>query len=170
MESVSDIWGLAADKWDEVMAQVGEADMATSTTCDGWSVQDLVDHAMGWQGRGGAAFGVEAADWAERKPALKAALADPANLEGTVEAFGGMPKQAVAGLLTTDLLVHAWDLARSVGADETLPDAAVQSALMGLQRLPEPMLRSENMFGAAVEVPEDAIAQDRLIAFVGRQP
>ena len=41
---------------------------------------------------------------------------------------------------------------------------------MGLQRLPEQMLRGETMFGAAVEVAEDASAQDRLLGFVGRQP
>jgi hypothetical protein len=41
---------------------------------------------------------------------------------------------------------------------------------MGLQRLPEEMLRSDRMFGPAVEVADDASAQDRLIAFVGRKP
>ena len=42
--------------------------------------------------------------------------------------------------------------------------------MMGLQRMPEEMLRGERMFGPAVEVAEDASAQDKLIGFVGRQP
>ena len=173
MESISDIWGLAADKWDEVVSQVGDDDWAKPTPCDDWTVRDLVDHAMQWQGRGGGVFGAGVApdaDWADLKPALATALADPTNLEGNAEALGGMPKQAVAGLITADLLVHAWDLARSIGADATLPEAAVESTLMGLQRLPEEMLRSDRMFGPAVEVAEDASSQDRLIAFVGRNP
>ncbi|MEL6984257.1 MAG: TIGR03086 family metal-binding protein [Actinomycetota bacterium] len=173
MDSIGDVWSQAADKWDEVIAQVGDDDWAKPTPCDGWTVQELVDHAMHWQGRGGDVFGagVDAgADWGALRPALGAALADPANLEGNAESLGGTPKQAVAGLITADLLVHSWDLARSIGADTTLPDAAVQSTLMGLARLPEEMLRSDRMFGPAVEVADDASAQDKLIAFVGRTP
>ncbi len=173
MHSVADIWGLAADKWDEVIAQVGDDDWTKATPCEEWTVRELVDHAMHWQGRGGGVFGadVEAdADWATLRPALAAALTDPANLEGNAEALGGIPKQAVAGLITADLLVHSWDLATAIGADATLPDAATKSTLMGLQRLPEPMLRSDSMFGPAVEVADDASAQDKLIAFVGRTP
>ncbi len=173
MDSVGDIWGLAADKWDEVIGQVGDDDWTKATPCDGWTVRDLVDHAMHWQGRGGGVFGADVgpdADWATLRPALAAALADPANLEGTAEALGGTPKQAVAGLITADLLVHSWDLAQSIGADATLPEAAAESTLMGLQRLPEEMLRNDRMFGPAAEVAEDASSQDKLIAFVGRNP
>lgn len=173
MDGVGDIWELAADKWDEVVSQVGDDDWAKSTPCDGWTVRELVDHAMHWQGRGGQVFGADVGDdaeWAALKPALATALADPANLEGNAEALGGTPKQAVAGLITADLLVHSWDLATSIGADASLPEAAVESTLMGLGRLPDEMLRNDRMFGPAVEVADDASPQDRLIAFVGRQP
>lgn len=173
MESIAQAWSLVADRWDEVMAQASEGDMANATPCADWSCQELVDHAMFWQGQGAAVFGAElpeGAGWDAVKPAMAAALADPAALEGTADAMGGMPKQAVAGLVTTDLLVHTWDLARSLGVDASLPEPAVQAAMMGLQRLPEEMLRSETMFGPAVEVPEDASAQDKLIGFVGRTP
>ncbi len=173
MDNIGSIWGLAADKWDEVMSQVGDDDWAKPTPCDGWTVQDLVDHAMRWQARGGNVFGADVgpdADWMSLKPALATALANPANLEGAAEALGGTPKQAVAGLITADLLVHSWDLARSIGADDTLPEVAVESTLVGLQRLPEEMLRSDRMFGPAVEVADDASSQDKLIAFVGRNP
>ncbi len=173
MESIADVWLSAAEKWDEVIAQVGDDQWEASTTCDDWTVQELVDHTMFWQGRGAGVFCdglADDADWPARKAALAEALADPANLEGVAEAMGGTPKPAVAGLITADLLVHSWDLARSIGADETLPTAAVTSTLMGLQRLPEEMLRSERMFGPAVEVADDASPQDQLIAFVGRTP
>ncbi|MCP4223258.1 MAG: TIGR03086 family protein [Actinomycetia bacterium] len=173
MEDTGDIWGLAADVWDEVVGQVGKDDWSKATPCDGWTVRELVDHTMHWQGRGGSVFGADVgpdADWTTLKPALAAALADPANLEGTAEALGGTPKQAVAALVTADLLIHSWDLARSIGADATLPEAAVESTLMGLQRLPEEMLRNDRMFGPAVEVADDSSSQDKLIAFVGRRP
>ncbi len=173
MESVADVWGLAAGKWDDVVAQVGDADWDKPTPCSEWTVRDLVEHTMSWQARGSAVFGAEVgddADWATVRPAMQSALSDPANLEGNAEQFGGTPKQAVAGLVTADLLIHSWDLARAIDADATLPEPAVQATLMGLQRMPEPMLRSERFFAAAVEVPDDASPQDQLIGFVGRQP
>ena len=173
MQGIGDVWGQAADKWSEIVDQIGDDDWAKPTPCDDWTVRELVDHAMFWQGRGAGVFGAEVADdadWATVRAALDAALADPANLAGEAEQMGGMPKAAVAGLVTTDLLVHSWDLARAIGADETLPEEAAASTMMGLQRMPEEMLRGERMFGPAVEVAEDASAQDKLIGFVGRQP
>ena len=173
MDSIADAWSQAADKWDEVIAQVGDADWEKPTPCEGWTVRELVDHAMFWQGRGGGVFGVDNAadaEWADLRAGLATALADPANLEGNAEELGGTPKQAVAGLITTDLLVHSWDLARSIGADGSLPETAAASTLMGLQRLPEAMLRSDRMFGPEVAVADDASVQDKLIGFVGRTP
>ena len=173
MAGPGDIWNQAAEKWTEVAARIGDDDWAKPTTCPEWTVRDLVDHAMHWQAMGGGVVGAGTApgqDWDTVRPALAAALQDPGNLEGTAEAFGNMPKQAVAGLLVGDLLIHSWDLARSIGADETLPVEAVESTLMGLQRLPEQMLRGDTMFGAPIDVPDDARPQDKLIAFAGRRP
>ena len=97
MSGPGDIWNLAAQKWNDTIAHVGDDDWDTATTCDGWTVRDLVDHAMHWQGLGGGALGAGTTpgqDWAEVQPAMAAALQDPANFEGTVEQFGGMPRQA----------------------------------------------------------------------------
>jgi len=166
------MWGMVAAKWVEVNDQIGETDWTKDSTCDGWCVKDIVDHALGWQIAGGNVVGAdiaEGADWATIQTAMTAALSDPENLEGEAEGFGGMPKQGVAGMIIGDLLIHSWDVARSLGVDETLPEEAVTSTLMGLQRLPDAMLRSETMFGPAIEVAEDASAQEKLLGFVGRQ-
>jgi len=173
MQGPGAVWQQAVSKWDEVASQIGDADWEKPTTCDGWTVRDLVDHAMHWQAVGGAEIGAGTApgqEWAEVQPALAAAFGDPANFEGVSENFGGMPKQGVAGMIIGDLLVHSWDLARSLGVDETLPAEAVESTLMGLQRIPDQVLRGDKMFGPAIEVADDASTQDQLIAFVGRQP
>ena len=172
MSSVNDMWGLVAARWSEVTNQISDADWEKPSTCDGWCVKDVVDHAVGWQIAGGNVFGAEipeGADWSTIQNSMTAALSDPANLEGTAEGFGGMPKQGVAGMVIGDLLVHTWDVARSIGVDDTLPEEAVTSTLMGLQRMPEPMLRSETMFGPAIDVADDASAQEKLLGFVGRQ-
>ena len=80
-----------------------------------------------------------------------------------------MPKHQMFGLLIGDVLIHAWDLARAIGADDTLPPAAVEATMLGLSRMPQEQMRGA-MFAAAVEVDDDASAQDKLIAFSGRRP
>ena len=173
MSDIGDIWRQAAGKWSEVAAQIIEDDWDRATTCDEWTVRELVDHAMHWQGMGGGILGAGTAsgdDWATIEPKLSAAFDDPSNLEGSAEQLGGMPKQQVAGLLIGDLLLHAWDLARSIGADETLPVAAVEATMAGLERMPSEMLRASKRFGEQVEVADDAGPQDRLLAYAGRTP
>jgi uncharacterized protein (TIGR03086 family) len=173
MSGIGDIWRQSAAKWSEVAAQITDDDWGKTTPCEGWTVRDLVDHVMHWQGMGGGIVSAGTTpedDWATIEPKVSAALDDPTNLEGTAEQMGGMPKQQVAGFLIGDLVIHAWDLARSIGADETLPDAAVEATMMGLQRVPAEMMRSSNMFGAPLEVGDGASAQDRLLAFAGRKP
>lgn len=171
MSQMGDIWRQAADKWSEVSAQITDDHWDQPTTCPEWTVRDLVDHAMQWQGNGGGMLGAGTSpgdDWDAIKPKLSEALDDPSNLEGNAEGFGGMPKQQVAGFVIGDLLIHSWDLARSIGADESLPEGAVQATLMGLQRAPDEMLRSATMFAPALEVADDASPQERLLAFAGR--
>lgn len=172
MTAQGDLWRQAAGKWNEVSAQIGDNWEAT-TPCDDWSVRELVDHAMHWQGQGGSILGAGTApgdDWSKIEPALSAALDDPTNLEGNADQMGGMPKQQAAGFVIGDLLVHSWDLARALGADDTLPADVVEATMMGLQRVPEQMLRGENMFGPQIDVADDASAQDKLLGFLGRQP
>lgn len=63
-----------------------------------------------------------------------------------------------------------------IGAEGDLDAAAVvaraaASALApGATNLIEQLLRDSGHFGPAVEVPDDASAQDKLVGFVGRDP
>jgi uncharacterized protein (TIGR03086 family) len=173
MADPADIWRQAATKFGEVLATVADDQWGAPTPCDDWTVRDLVDHALYWQAMGGGILGAGTSpgdDWATIEPAVSGALDDPSNLEGVAESFNDMPKHQVLGLLIGDLLIHSWDLARAIGADDTLPPEAVESTMLGMSRMPDEMLRGTNMFGPQVEVADDASAQDKLIAFVGRTP
>jgi uncharacterized protein (TIGR03086 family) len=64
---------------------------------------------------------------------------------------------------------RVYDLARFIGADTTMPDDLVQGLWEEiLPRADE--WRQIGVFGPAVEVPEDAPLQDRLLALTGRDP
>jgi hypothetical protein len=102
-------------------------------------------------------------------------LSDVSNLEGTVPEFAGSPKPNLAAFMIGDLLIHSWDLARSIGADETLPPTAVEATMDGLHHVPPELLRGHNplgmpMMGPPVEISGDASLQDRMLAFSGRRP
>ena len=172
MTQQAELWRQAAAKWNEVAAQIGDR-WDVSTPCEGWTVRDLVDHTMHWQSHGGSVLGAGTSagdDWAAVEPALSSALDDPANLEGTVDEMGGTPRQQIVGFVIGDLLVHSWDLAQALGVDDTLPVEVVESTMAGLGRVPEAMLRGDNMFGPQIEVGPDASPQEQLLAFCGRRP
>jgi uncharacterized protein (TIGR03086 family) len=72
------------------------------------------------------------------------------------------------GALTTDVLVHTWDLARAarqpVALDEELcarAYAAVRASEFG---------RDPALFGPEVSIDERAPVAERLVAFYGRDP
>lgn len=169
-----DLWRQTAEAWDQRFQAIGEQ-WEAGTPCAEWSVKDLVDHAVGVQrGIATGMLGAELADdadWPAVNAAINAALEDPSVLDGEVPQgpFGPMPKSMMLGIGTSDLLVHTWDLARAVGADETLPPAPVEAAYMGLQRMPEEALRQPGRFDAAIEVADGADTQAKLLGFAGRQ-
>lgn len=69
--------------------------------------------------------------------------------------------------LTRDVLVHTWDLARAVGADDRLNPAWCE-----LFCVPDDLeaLSSSGMFKAPLAVPDESDAQARLLARLGRDP
>jgi len=175
MSGPGQVWQQAADNLNRHLQAVTDDQWEAATPCEGWTVRDLVDHAVHWQAVGGSVIGAGTTpgdEWEKVYAALGEAVKDPSNFEGALEGgpFKGMEKHQVFGLVVADALIHSWDLARAIGADETLPGEAVEGVLLGLERMPDQMLRSETMFGPAVEVPADASQQDKMLALAGRQP
>ena len=48
---------------------------------------------------------------------------------------GDMPGSVVLRFRVTDLLIHQWDVARSIGADDTLDDTLVEEVWTGIQTM-----------------------------------
>lgn len=71
--------------------------------------------------------------------------------------------------LTRDVLVHTWDLARAVGADDRLDPAWCQLFYAGLPADPRASSPS-GMFKAPVSVPDESDPQAKLLARLGRDP
>jgi uncharacterized protein (TIGR03083 family) len=71
--------------------------------------------------------------------------------------------------LTRDVLVHTWDLARAVGADDRLNLEWCELFYASLPADPQ-ALSSSGMFGAPLAVPTESDVQARLLARLGRDP
>ncbi len=169
-----DIWNSSADAFTQRFEAISEEQWAASTPCEGWTVKELVDHAVGVQVQfAGGLVGAdipEGADWPTARDAIQAALATEGVLDGMTEMppMGTVPKTVPFGISASDLLIHTWDLARAIGADESLPAAPVAATHAGLQRFPEQAMRGEGMFGPAIDCGDDADEQTKMLGFAGR--
>jgi uncharacterized protein (TIGR03086 family) len=138
--------------------------------CSEWDARGVLEHVIGFHDvlllRPLGAKPVRAKDdpearWTVTVHALFDALSRPEVLDAQ--------RQSLLGVLTTDVLIHTWDLARAIGADVTLDTRLCQIGLDRGQANREQFAQSD-MFGPAVWVPEEASAQDRLLGFFGRDP
>jgi uncharacterized protein (TIGR03086 family) len=179
MASTLDRFDVAAGGFRERLAALGPDDGARPSPCEGWSAMDVVNHAIGVVVQvtnlvGTALPDDDASSGLVRYDAavadLRGKVADP--VLGTTQVdspFGTMAlKQLVSGIVIHDLLVHTWDLARAVGADERLDDELVTHTLASMTPFDE-VLRDHG-FAASVPVDADADEQTKLLCFLGRRP
>jgi uncharacterized protein (TIGR03086 family) len=147
------------------------------TVCTEFTVAQLAGHLIGsitfLGGAAGAEFPRTAATALE---ARVAAAAQPAleawshrGLDGTVKVGPNeMPAQLALGILSIELLVHAWDFARATGQQVTASDELTGHVLGVARTVITPEVRRNNGFADAVPAGPDAGLLDRLIAFTGR--
>jgi uncharacterized protein (TIGR03086 family) len=81
----------------------------------------------------------------------------------------GPDAAAVLPNVTRDVLVHTWDLARAVEADDLL-DARLCEAFYAALSSEQSALNASGMFDAPVAIGEHADVQSKLLARLGRNP
>jgi uncharacterized protein (TIGR03086 family) len=151
---------------------------------DGWGARDVIRHLTQWfPAFLAAGSGVELAHgpavdhdpvaaWRVHSDAVQALLDDPATA-GRVLAdphVGELPlDRAVDQLYTADVFMHTWDLARATSQEDRLDPNFCAELLSGME-LMEEAIRASGQYGARVPVPDDADAQTRMLAFIGRNP
>jgi uncharacterized protein (TIGR03086 family) len=180
------LWGFVAG--------VGEFDRGVrseqwhnATPCAGWDVRALVNHLVIEQlwapllldgatieDVGDRFDGDQLGDdpvvaWADAAAAAREAFAAPGALRRFVElSYGRRPAERYCREMTMDLTVHAWDLARGINTDERLDGRLVSDVLAFIEPQVE-QLATTGLFATPVAVGEDADAQTRLLALLGRR-
>ena len=96
------------------------------------------------------------------------AVSAPGALDRTVHlSFGDFPGSEYAWQLSADHLIHGWDLAHAIGADEQLePDLVEAIASWYVER--EDLYRQVGAVADRVDVPDNADPQTKLLAAFGR--
>jgi len=72
-------------------------------------------------------------------------------------------------ICTPDILIHTWDLARSVGASDRL-DIELCSVALDAAPATTVVADRSGLFAPPVPIRSDASIQDRLLALRGRDP
>ncbi|MGW4089377.1 TIGR03086 family metal-binding protein [Nocardia sp. NPDC004750] len=175
----------------DVVDRVRPDALDAETPCAGWRVRDLLEHMITQNhGFAAAARGSEDLEvWTVR------ASADPvadyrASADDVLAAFAaedvlerslllpeilpdqGIPAVRVIGFHLVDSVVHAWDVARSIGETIT-PDLDVAEAALTIAlAVPDGPERTVPgaAFAPALSVPEHTPTLDRILLLLGRSP
>lgn len=180
MTVTSDRYTHLADRFSVVVDSLTPTDWDAPSPCDGWTARDVLDHVMSTQRDFLAQHGIDAGSsiqgkadaaraWHAHDTRLRELLADPAVAD--LEYDGVFGRSTVGAAITTfygfDLIVHRWDLAQSAGQDEVL-DAAELDTIEALADGFGEHLYGEGVCKPAVDVPDDADRQTKVLARLGR--
>ena len=180
MSEITDRVNLAVSGFDARVQAAPADSWGNQSPCVEWKARDVVAHVANFHLNLAGAITdtppVLVADdediiaaWGRAKTALSGAMETGDLTKNVPGPFGPMPAADVLGrLVTTDTLVHTWDLARAVGGDESLDPALVEGAHSGLKPM-DAMIRQPGIFDAKIEPSAGADAQTEFLCFLGRK-
>ncbi len=97
------------------------------------------------------------------------AFGAPGALDGRVSlSYGPRPTAEYLWEMTVDALIHSWDLARGIGADETLDEELLTLAYERTLPIAD-RLQESGLFAPPVPVEDAAPLQTKLLALFGRR-
>src|SRR5688500_3416920 len=154
----------ACNGFAEVAAQVQNWD--APSPCSDWDARGVVEHVIGFhEVLVLRPLGVKAdrprenpvARWKATQAAIVEAMSKPGALDEEVD-MGGGNKTGLGGLvgtLSTDVLVHSWDLAKAGGVE---PKLDTELCTIGYERAEQnrEMFAKSDMFSDEVKVSDDA--------------
>ena len=153
--------------------------------CDGWDARDVLEHVIGFHDvlllrplelKPQRPRDDPGRRWSLTLDRLELALRRDGLFEQEVEvpavgtnSSSRLDARTLVPRLSQDVLVHTWDLARAVGADDRLDPGWCASFLDKLPTDPD-ALSASGMFGRPIAVAALADAQSQLLGRLGRDP
>ena len=162
----------------KVVESVDPEKWDAQSPCTEWDARGVVEHVIETQNDWILKpLGVQTerqenvvARWKATDAALDKALSSDDALDRDVQGpMGDTTVRSLIQPLTSDLLMHSWDVGRAVGIDVELdPEVAAAALEMGEQA--GEGLQASGMFGPPVPVADDATVADRMLGVFGRDP
>lgn len=177
----------AMDGFDAQVQQIRDDQWDNDTPCTEWSVRDLLNHVVSELRWGPHILGggtiEEAAGrfdgdqlgadpkraWRDAADGIRKALSEPGVLDRKVHvSWGVIPAHQYMFQMFTDQLIHAWDLARGIDADDRL-DPELVTYLYEKMAPRKEQIATWAAFADPIDPPEDADTQTKLLALYGRR-
>jgi len=166
-----------ASEWtlNKIVGAAGKLD--ASTPCDEWDVRGLMNHMLDTQHYFvGSARGDDVSPPSPHPPEVvgddpvadferaRAETLSTFGEEGVIEKTG-----PALGIAFSDQLLHGWDLAKATGQDARMPEGLPEAAYEMIHGRFTDEQRT-GIFKPEVAVAPNASAQDKLLAYTGRNP
>ncbi|WP_431903211.1 maleylpyruvate isomerase family mycothiol-dependent enzyme [Amycolatopsis thermoflava] len=169
-----------AARFTALVDSAASGDWARPSPVAGWTALDVVKHLVEWSRSFLRGAGIElpaldvgadpAAAWKQHVADIQAILEDPAGRVLSNPHTGDNPvDEAIDQFYTADVWMHTWDLGKALGREPDLGQDRCAAALAAMRPI-EHLLRDSGQYGPAVPVADDASPQDKLMAFIGRDP
>ena len=193
MSAIADRYRKHAEAFGRKVAAVRPDQWSNQSPCEAWNARDVVDHIVTMHG-----VMLRPLDLAPRPApsvnddplaAFEAARADVEAVLADADLAGAESdtpngrmtvERQIDEVVSDDLVLHGWDLARATGQDDAMElkdverlwsiTTAIPAELMEKYRTPGAFGAGIEVYGPEVEVPEDAPLQDRLLGAIGRDP
>jgi uncharacterized protein (TIGR03086 family) len=188
VEGIAERYRRRAAGFEAKVAAVQADQWVNQSPCEKWTARDVLDHVVGMHGYMlvGRSLGDLPDDPLEAfrraRQAVEEVLDDPelATTEVSTPTGPMTAAEQIDRVVSDDLVLHGWDLARATGQDETMEpsdverlwasNSAIPAEVIAKYRTPGAFGPGIEVFGPEVVVPADAPLQDRLLGFIGRNP
>jgi uncharacterized protein (TIGR03086 family) len=189
MGEIAERYRRRAEAFERKVGAVEPDQWENQSPCARWTARDVVEHVVMMHGvmLQPVARKLEPADdpltaFQEARAAVEEVLDDPIlALTETDTPTGPLTTERhIDQVISDDLVLHGWDLARATDQDETMEPADVERLWAAAVKIPPDLMekfRTPDAFGEGIEVygpevhvPADAPLQDRLLGLIGREP
>ncbi len=185
-KDIAELFRRANDAFGDKVHAVRDDQWANTTPCTEWNVRMLANHLIaenlwipplldgktiedvGDRFDGDVTGQDPKATWDQAAKETNEAVAQEGAMERTVHlSYGDVPGERYLSEVFCDLVVHGWDLARAIGADEAM-DPELLDACFDIGVPIVKKWKAFGMFGPEIEPPPGADRQTELLALYGR--
>ncbi|MDX6743657.1 TIGR03086 family metal-binding protein [Actinocorallia sp. A-T 12471] len=171
-----------------IAALVPQDRLSAATPCPDYDLRELVNHWIVWTSHALEHYGLRTTlpealktadftadptwreDYAATLDRALTAWSRPEAWQGDIASgMGPTPPADMAAMMLTELALHTWDVARTIGTDLHISDPTAALLLADVEKI-APMFREYGGFATPIPLPASSPLLARALAASGRNP